>query len=169
MRIPFSKQYRYVTYHLYVTNYYIFVCTITLLLYTVCLTLVNDNTLYLLKYIIYNECDIWPNQHRSHGPIYCVFQSTCPDKCYQLIFTMQFCIFKGTCRVTCILCDIDLIFLQRVGLVWEAAPHHHAWWMDTHRPRSRRVCIGATVGSHQIIACLLHLVYHPILIYLVLT
>ena len=43
MIIPFSKQYRYVTshLHLYVTNYYIFVCTISLLLLIMCLTLVN--------------------------------------------------------------------------------------------------------------------------------
>ena len=43
MRIQFSKKYRYVTNHLYlyVTNYYIFVCRITLLLLTICLTLVN--------------------------------------------------------------------------------------------------------------------------------
>ena len=62
MRIPFSKQYRYVTnhLHLYVTNYYIFVFTVTLLLLVVCLSL-----------------SMWrppghmsPYQHRSHGPIF---------------------------------------------------------------------------------------------------
>ena len=39
-KIPFSKWYRYVInhLHLYVTNYYIFVCIITLLLLTMCLT-----------------------------------------------------------------------------------------------------------------------------------
>ena len=46
MRIPFSKQYRYVTnhLHLYVTNYYIFVCRVTLLLHSMYLSLVNVNT-----------------------------------------------------------------------------------------------------------------------------
>ena len=44
-RIPFSKQYRYVTNHLplYVTNYYIFVFTVTLLLLTMCFSLVNTS------------------------------------------------------------------------------------------------------------------------------
>ena len=43
--ISFSKQYRYVTnhLHLYVTNYYNVVCTITLVLLTMCLTLVIAN------------------------------------------------------------------------------------------------------------------------------
>ena len=43
MRIPFSKQYRYVTnhLHLYITKYYIFVFALTLLLLTVFLSLVN--------------------------------------------------------------------------------------------------------------------------------
>ena len=42
IRIPFS---RYVInhWHLYVTNYYTFVCTITFLLLTVCLTSVKAN------------------------------------------------------------------------------------------------------------------------------
>ena len=41
----FSKQYRDITnhLHLYVNNYYIFVCTVTLLLLGTCLTLVNTN------------------------------------------------------------------------------------------------------------------------------
>ena len=44
-RIPFSKQYKYVTnhMHLYVTNYYIFVFTVTLLLLTKCLSFINAN------------------------------------------------------------------------------------------------------------------------------
>ena len=43
MRIPFPKQYRYVTNHLYLylTNYYIFVCTFTLFLLTICLAILN--------------------------------------------------------------------------------------------------------------------------------
>ena len=45
MRIPFSTQSRYVTnhWHLYVTNDYIFVCTVILLLLTVGLNLVKAN------------------------------------------------------------------------------------------------------------------------------
>ena len=43
MRIPFSKQYIYITNHLHlqVTNYRDFVCTITLILLTMCLIVVN--------------------------------------------------------------------------------------------------------------------------------
>ena len=46
MRIPFSKQYWFVTrhLHLYVHDYYIFVLTVTLLLLTMCLQFVNANT-----------------------------------------------------------------------------------------------------------------------------
>ena len=45
MRILFSKQYKYVTnyLHLYVTNYCIFVCTITVLLLTSVFSLVHAN------------------------------------------------------------------------------------------------------------------------------
>ena len=61
MRIPFSKQYRYVTNHLYsyVTNYYIFVCTLILLLLTAWHNFVSDNIPWKNK--IYNYYNIGQN------------------------------------------------------------------------------------------------------------
>ena len=69
MKFCFSKQYGYFTnhLHLYVTNYYIFVCTITRLL-------INRSDScecqYFLRYNIYTYCNIWPNWLRSYGPIF---------------------------------------------------------------------------------------------------
>ena len=45
MKIPLLKEYRYVTNHLhvYVSNYYIFICTVILLLLAICHNFVNVN------------------------------------------------------------------------------------------------------------------------------
>ena len=72
--IPFSKLHRYVTNHLYLyaTNYYSFVFTVSLLLLTMCLSLVNVKI--LLKTI--TTIIIW--QQISTGPMDLFFiQYTC--------------------------------------------------------------------------------------------
>ena len=55
--ILFFKQHRYVTnnVHLYLTNYYIFVYTVTLLLRIVSFAFLNTN---ISKYYIYTYCNI---------------------------------------------------------------------------------------------------------------
>ena len=69
IRIPFSKHYRYEAFHLYlyVTNYYIFVCTVTLLQLNMCPTLIKGNTPEIQQWHL---CNIWPSQHRIHGLIF---------------------------------------------------------------------------------------------------
>ena len=66
----FSKQYNNVTNNilLYLTNYYIFVCTVILLIVTIRFTLFQCQ--YLLKYDIYTNCHLLQNQLRSHGPVF---------------------------------------------------------------------------------------------------
>ena len=65
----FHFQYRCATnhLHLYVTNYYIFFCTIPSYSYSYSY---SCQCQYLLKYYIYNYCSILPNQHRSSAPIF---------------------------------------------------------------------------------------------------
>ena len=53
--------------HQYVTNYYIFFCTVTLLLHTVWL---NHCQCQYLKINVYNYCNNWPSNCRSHQPIF---------------------------------------------------------------------------------------------------
>ena len=65
MRIPFSKQYQYITnyLHLYVTNYYIFFCTIIHLLLTMCLALFSHNISWnstFMTVIIFGQISICP-------------------------------------------------------------------------------------------------------------
>ena len=64
MRISFSKQYRYVTNHLHVTNNNIFVFTVTNVLLTMCQSLVSVNTystqhLELLSYVSIGPMDLF--------------------------------------------------------------------------------------------------------------
>ena len=68
MRIPFSKQYRYFTNHLhvYVTSNYICICTVILMLFVICFTLVNAKIFWSTKF----KTNIWPNQYRSDGPTF---------------------------------------------------------------------------------------------------
>ena len=65
----YSKQHRYVTNLLcqYATNYSICVQSYPITIYYVPL---SCQCKYLLKCNIYNYCNMSPDQHRSHGPIF---------------------------------------------------------------------------------------------------
>ena len=68
MRILYFKQYRFVTSFASVCHKWLYFC-----LHSCCLTayymLNSCHYQYLFTYKIYNYCNIWSNQHRSHGSI----------------------------------------------------------------------------------------------------
>ena len=77
MRVPLSKQCRYVTNHLHlVCNYLLHFCLHNYS-FSACYVPYSCQcqSQYVLEYNNYNYCNIWSNKHRSEGPVFHKYQN----------------------------------------------------------------------------------------------